>query len=600
MPSLPSRPWSGPASLLALLLLLAGCASGAPPGATPAAPTEPAVPGIAAPERPATPPVQPGVPATEPEPAPGLPLPREAPEGWHLLDAETDAVEGAGVARAHAELLAGRAPARTVVVAILDSGVDTAHVALRPLLWRNTAEIPGTGADDDGNGYVDDALGWSFLGSPGGEAVDKDTWEVTRLYALCQNPARAPPAPPPLPEAEKCERVEREFEAQVAEARTFLGNVQGIAEALRVVVPILERAVGDTLTTQNVAALRSVDLRVREAQSFYLQLADLGATPADVEAAVEDLEAQLAYKLNPDFDPRPRVGDDYTDLTERFYGHPDVMGPDASHGTHVAGIVASVFAGVPAVELMAVRAVPDGDERDKDVANAIRYAVDNGAHVINMSFGKGYSPQKAVVDEAVRYADERGVLLVHAAGNDGKDLADSPNFPSRSYLEGGEARNWITVGASSWRGADTLVAPFSNYGQAQVDLFAPGVDITSAVPGGGFEANSGTSMAAPLVAGVAALVMAYYPELTAAQVRAVLLETATRHTDRPVLRPGEPGGGDGSGDGASGAATADTVAFGTLSVTGGVVNAWAALRRAGELASRGQAGAEAPLKAGTP
>jgi subtilisin family serine protease len=256
----------------------------------------------------------------------------------------------------------------------------------------------------------------------------------------------------------------------------------------------------------------------------------------------------------------------------------------------VAGIVASVFAGVPAVELMAVRAVPDGDERDKDVANAIRYAVDNGAHVINMSFGKGYSPQKAVVDEAVRYADERGVLLVHAAGNDGKDLADSPNFPSRSYLEGGEARNWITVGASSWRGADTLVAPFSNYGQAQVDLFAPGVDITSAVPGGGFEANSGTSMAAPLVAGVAALVMAYYPELTASQVRTVLLETATRHADRRVLRPGEPGGDDREGggdgnDGAQGATSEDTVAFGTLSVTGGVVNAWAALRRAGELAA---------------
>jgi len=573
----------GSASLFALLLLLSGCATGTPPSAPPPPPAEP---GITAPDRPGAPPAEAREPAPPPpEPDAGILLPREAPEGWHLLDAEADAVEGAGIARAHAELLAGREPARTVVVAILDSGVDTTHVALRPLLWKNTAEIPGTGVDDDGNGYVDDIRGWSFLGNPDGEAVDKDTWEVTRLYALCQDPARAPPAPPPLPEAGKCERVERDFEAKVAEARAFLANVRGIAEALEIVVPILERAVGDTLTVQNVAALRSVDLRVREAQSFYLQLADLGANPADVEAALEDLEAQLAYKLNPDFDPRPLVGDDYTDPTERFYGHPDVMGPDASHGTHVAGIVASVFAGVPALEIMSVRAVPDGDERDKDVANAIRYAVDNGAHVINMSFGKDYSPQKAVVDEAVRYADERGVLLVHAAGNEGKNLAETATFPSRTYLDGGEATHWVTVGASSWRGADTLVAPFSNFGQEQVHLFAPGVDITSAVPGGGFEANSGTSMAAPLVAGVAALVMAYYPELTPAEVRTLLLETATRHPDRPVLRPGEPDGEGGGIDEERGMDSPGTVPFGSLSVTGGIVNAWAALRRAEELAA---------------
>jgi len=212
--------------------------------------------------------------------------------------------------------------------------------------------------------------------------------------------------------------------------------------------------------------------------------------------------------------------------------------------------------------------VPDGDERDKDVANAIRYAVDHGAQVINMSFGKAYSPQKAAVDAAVRYADSAGVLMVHAAGNDGNDLAKEPSFPTPFYEGGGRAQNWIEVGASSWKGRDSLAASFSNYGQAQVDLFAPGVDILSTVPGGGYERESGTSMAAPVVSGIAALLMAHYPSLKAADVKRILLETATRRPDQMVV---PPGGGQ-------------PVRFGTLSATGGVVNAYEAVRAAERVA----------------
>jgi len=552
----------------AALVLLGACAS-SPPASPPPAPT-------AAPA-----PVE--APAME---APAVDAPREAPASWHLLDAELDGVEGASVIRGREEVLGGRSPERVVVVAIIDSGVDTTHVALRPGLWQNPGERGGTGMDDDGNGYPDDVRGWNFLGAPDGASVAEDTWEVTRLHALCTAPDAAPPAPPPLPDASTCATVTEDFESRVAEARSFLANVEGIARALETVVPLLERAVGDSLTPANVTALVPRDRQIQEARAFYLQLAELGATPADVQDALDELRSQLEFKLNPEFDPRALVGDDYTDLTERIYGNPDVVGPDASHGTHVAGIVTSVFGDDAAagVRIMSVRAVPDGDERDKDVANAIRYAVDNGAHIINMSFGKDWSPQKEVVDAAVRYADERGVLLVHAAGNDGRNLADRPAFPSRDYLDGGAAALWLEVGASSWRGADTLVAPFSNYGQDQVDLFAPGVDILSTVPGGGFEANSGTSMAAPLVAGVAALVMAHFPELSAADVRTILLETATRHPDRMVILPGDPMDPEVAGvDAAS-----DAVPFRTLSVSGGVLNARAALRRAAELAGRDQ------------
>ncbi|MBW3554945.1 MAG: S8 family serine peptidase, partial [Gemmatimonadetes bacterium] len=218
---------------------------------------------------------------------------------------------------------------------------------------------------------------------------------------------------------------------------------------------------------------------------------------------------------------------------------------------------------------MVLRAVPDGDERDKDVANAIRYAVDNGAHIVNMSFGKGYSPGKSAVDAAVRYAESRGVLLVHAAGNEADDLTVKPSFPTRRYYEGAEAGNWIEVGASGWAGAEALAAPFSNYGRQRVDVFAPGVDIRTADAGNDYQVNSGTSFAAPVVSGLAALIMTYYPELTATDVRRIILESARPFGTTLVGRPGADG---------------ERVAFGELSVTGGVVDARAALEMAAKVA----------------
>jgi subtilisin family serine protease len=337
---------------------------------------------------------------------------------------------------------------------------------------------------------------------------------------------------------------------------------------------VLRQAVGgDSLTPARVSALpQSTTPDVQQARQLYLQLAAAGITPAAVQEAQEELEARVQFNLNTAFDPRPLVGDTAVGAADRRYGNADVMGPDAKHGTHVAGIIAAVRGNgtgvdgvAPAVRIMGVRAVPNGDERDKDVANAIRYAVDNGAQIINMSFGKSFSPDKPLVDAAVKYADSKGVLMVHAAGNDGADVSKAPNFPIDTYAAGGEARGWIEVGASSWQGLDSLAAPFTNYGRPQVDVFAPGVDILSTVPDGGYERQDGTSMAAPVVSGVAALLMSYYPSLTAADVKRIILESATRYPDQPVVKPG-------SGEG--------TVPFGTLSATGGVVNAYEAVRRA--------------------
>ncbi|HEX7050148.1 MAG TPA: S8 family serine peptidase [Longimicrobiales bacterium] len=550
--------------LLAGAFALGACAPARTPVAGPA--DVPPPPRAAEPVEPA-----------EPEGADPADAASTAPEHWWLLDAGTDGVRGTSVERAYRELLAGKRPARQVVVAVIDGGIDLDHQDLDDNLWVNEDEVAGNGKDDDGNGYIDDVHGWNFIGGPDGRQVDHDTYEVTRLYARYRE--RYEGADPDTltgaarAEYERFRKVEEAYQTERQETTQMLQQVRAMDAAVDRFTALLRQHLGvDSLTVERVRAIRSPRRDVQQARQVYLQLAANGVTPAMIDEELERLDGLMQYGLNPSFDPRPIVGDDYTDASERRYGNADVEGPDPFHGTHVAGIIGAergngigVDGIAPAVRIMAVRAVPDGDERDKDVANAIRYAVDNGADIINMSFGKPFSPRKDVVDAAVRYADEHGVLMIHAAGNDGADLGAEPSFPSRVYEDGDTARNWIEVGASSWQDADHLAAPFSNYGDHEVDVFAPGVAIVSTIPDDGYGPASGTSMAAPVVTGLAALLMAYYPDLDAADVKRIILESATRYAEQPVVRPGEDGG---------------QVPFGRLSATGGIVNAYAAIRMA--------------------
>jgi subtilisin family serine protease len=548
-------------NLLLLTVLFSGaCASAAPQSAPMREP-----PAVVRSAQDQPPPAQP------PAPAPGQTQagPREPAPNWHLLDESTDRTIGISLNRARRELLTGKEPRRTVVVAVIDGGVDTAHADLRANLWRNEKEVAGNNRDDDGNSFVDDAFGWNFIGGKDGRSVHWDTWEVTRLHAACQK--QAAPAGTP------CDSIAKDFQEKRTEAERILGRINEIEPAYNRAVQVLKQALRtDSITPERLRTLGPSNPTVMQARSVYEQLAEDGITAKVLEEGRKELQAQLDYKLNPSYDPRNIVGDNLRNLQEKDYGNRDVTGPDAGHGTHVAGIIGAVrdnnlgIDGIaPAVRIMSVRAIPEGDERDKDVANAIRYAVDNGAHIINMSFGKDWSPDKPIVDEAVKYADSKGVLLVHAAGNDGEDLARHTNFPTAALNDRTRARNWIEVGATSWRGADSLAASFSNYGRQQVDVFAPGEDILSTVPGGGYERQSGTSMAAPVVSGVAALIMAYYPELSAADVKRVIMESASRYADRTTVLPGSED---------------QRVAFGTLSASGAVVNAFSALRLAEQMA----------------
>lgn len=577
----------------AALLLAAGCSTSreaTPPNPAPPQ-TEESPPADA--QKPSAP--APGeTPNENAEPEPNesedATAPGQAPTDWHHSAVNESSSPGIGTGRAY-DWLGERAPQDTVVVAVLDSGVDPTHEDLDDVFWTNRDEVPGNDRDDDQNGYVDDVHGWNFLGGPDGENVEHDTYEVTRLYAELRG-AYEDANTDTLTTAERetyrrYQRIKANFQKQKQKYEQRYSQIQQINRFVEQARPLLENALGADvpITRERLGNLGpNAGSRLQQAARLVSNLlqqtgtADLATLAEDLEKAEEQLRTRVEYNFDPSYDPRPIVGDDFSDATERIYGNPDVAGPDAGHGTGVASLIAAErnnelgIRGVAnAVKIMSVRTVPGGDERDKDVANAIRYATNNGADIINMSFGKDYSPRKEVVDAAVQHADSAGVLMVHAAGNDGADVDTTDSYPTAYYADGsGAAESWIEVGASTAEGDSTLAASFSNYGDERVDLFAPGASMYVARPGGAYGRAQGTSFAAPVVSGVAALVMAYYPSLSAEQIKKALLTSATDYANRMVQRPGGQ----------------KQVRFGALSRTGGVVNAYAALRAAERMAGK--------------
>ncbi len=513
----------------------------------------------------------------------------KAPENWFNLDSNKDGVQGVSTEEVYKTLLANR-KSETVIVAVLDSGVDVEHEDLQGNIWINEDEIPGNGKDDDRNGYVDDINGWNFIGGKDGKNVDHDNLEVARLYTKYKKQFGDRNTDSGLSKKEKkafaeWKLVKEDIDKNRMKATEQLKFFESINSAVKEFKQALK---GKELTLESLDA---VELSEASGQGGIVArniLRGAAKNGVSLEEGVENIkerlkgakkyyQGQLDYHYNPDYNPRGIVGDNYNDLYEKGYGNNDVEGPDAFHGTHVAGIIAAVRGndvGIDGVadnvKIMSVRCVPDGDERDKDVANAIRYAVDNGASIINMSFGKGFSWDKTVVDKAVKYALKKDVLLVHAAGNSSLDTDASGNFPNDKYTKKGlfgpktADKGWIEVGALSWKKGEDRVAPFSNYAKENVDLFAPGVDIYSTIPGSEYKNASGTSMASPVTAGVAALLRSYFPTLTAAQVKDVLMRSVVR-TNVEVIKPGTKD---------------EKISFGKLSVTGGVVNSVRAIELA--------------------
>ena len=459
-------------------------------------------------------------------------------EQWQHADQATDGLIGVSAAKALKEFSPVNGQFSPVVIAIIDSGTETFHPDLKNVLWTNPGEIAGNGKDDDNNGYVDDIHGWSFIGGKDGD-VEKDNMEFIRVYKMysemfpggqCVDGKKK--------EFKEYQKMKKDFDARLESAKNDVKEYEEFAKVYRAAKMFFSKQIGEDYTIDEVESFTGQN----DSLDLYKQLIKVGILNNFDEVLPQweqQVKSALEYGYNLDFDPRKVVGDNYADVTETKYGNNHIDGPAADHGTHVGGIVGAMRDGkgmdgiCPNAKLMVIRCVPDGDERDKDVANAIFYAVNNGAKVINMSFGKAYSPFKERVDEAVKYAESKGVLLVHAAGNDNKDVDVKDNFPCADYKSGGKCKTWIEVGASGSTEQE-IKAGFSNFGRKSVDVFAPGVNIYSTVPNAGYEAMSGTSMASPVTAGVAAAIWSYYPDLTAQQVKCLIEQSAVSYRDLKV------------------------------------------------------------------
>lgn len=516
------------------------------------------------------------------------------PENWFNLS-PADGAEGVSTEEVYKSF--GVAQSEDIVVAVIDSGVDVNHEDLQGKIWINQGEIPDNGIDDDNNGYIDDVFGWNFIGGADGMAkivpddslsnglrlikgkpeaqVDGDTLEITReLISIKALKASLESRGETLSASLSAylTKLETEVNANVNQAVKVVKDYEAHLKNYKAAVEILKEAGLSTITLESVRAFEASTSKVQMAKAALVNLLANGLTEDRINKVLSYYRDQkdIYYNLDVTKDARKRVGDNYADQTEKFYGNNDVIGPDSSHGTHVSGSIAAVrdnnigIKGVATnVKIMAIRVVPNGDERDKDVANGIRYAVDNGAKIINMSFGKAYSPYKKVVDDAMRYAEEKGVLLVHAAGNSNQNNDFAPNFPNRNDLaKKKEFSNWLEIGASSFQKGLNLPADFSNYGKKSVDFFAPGVDILSTTPDNTYDTYSGTSMAAPTASGVAALALSFAPSMDAAAVRSLLIDTSRRY---PTLKVNLPG-------------TETPVLFSSLSIYGTVTDALEAVQ----------------------
>ncbi len=511
----------------------------------------------------------------------------EVPKNWYQLDPATTGYNGISLQKAYDLVKTKKLKSKTVIVAVIDSGIDTTHEDLKPILWTNPKEIPGNGIDDDNNGYIDDVHGWNFLGGKDGRNVKEDSYEGARIYHKLKTKWTGKTAADAISVADKKEFADFERAKQKTVGDVNPQQTKQIEFMYAKVVKgdsVIKKEIGkSSYTSVDMEAYKPIDADAKMTKAILVNISKANnSTDITNEQLIEELSGELRKGESASTAPveyrKDIVKDDETNINDRNYGNNDLLANTPMHGTHCAGIIAAVrnngkgMDGIADnVRIMAVRAVPDGDEHDKDIANAIRYAVDNGAQIISMSFGKDFSPEKEWVDDAFRYAASKNVLLVHAAGNDSKNVDTTYNFPNPFYANGkGRAENVITVGASGDLKNGGLTASFSNYGKKEVDIFAPGVNIYSTLPGGNNYGNlSGTSMACPVVAGTAALLLEYYPNLTAVQLKEAIEKSAVIPKEK-VNNP----------------ETKEKVFLSELSKTGGFLNAYEAMKYAGNMQTK--------------
>ena len=481
---------------------------------------------------------------------------------WHWKDLEKDGVHGVSLFKAQQLLVDLKLKPTPIIIAVLDGGIDTTHPQIKPILWRNPKEIPGNALDDDKNGYVDDLHGWNFLGNAAGENINKASDEKSRVYHRYKNEFKQDKLDSTSWDLTKKQayKIWQQAAAEIVFTDEDADNLSFIKMARNAVVKmgvILIREIEDSnFTTEQLETYQPIGKLTADTKISYLRtMQALGIDRlAGHHSIVEDLNEYISGKEQsavsidtPPEDLRKKITkDQYVNFNDQYYGNNNITGPNAKHGTHVAGLAAGIVDtnfnksnfNNP-IQIMGLRVVPDGDEYDKDVALGIRYAVNNGAKIINMSFGKSYSPEQPWVDSAIRYAASKDVLIIHSAGNESYDLNSKSVYPSPySNVFKDRANNMMTVGASNDPViAESILTDFSNFGNQVVDLLSPGNKIYSSLPNQQYGFLNGTSMSAPVLSHIAALVRAYFPKLSATQVKSILLQSCWKPSDENMLFP---------------------------------------------------------------
>lgn len=464
-------------------------------------------------------------------------------KNWMHSDFQATGVYGVNTLKAKEFLKEYNRKPQNIVVGVLDSGVEYFHEDLKNNMWVNPKEKADDKKDNDKNGYVDDIHGWNFVTDKNGNNYAEDSYELTRQFAklhrFFQTPSNktsnAKEYKRYLTLANEFYPTRSKYELSKTMAQARLDYMTPRVNALNAVAGdvVASKATLAALDTDNALALEGLQIFNDMNEKDYRGKKVSQVTKSYInrlEAQIKGAENSLKYSYNVDYNPQEGIG--------KKYGNNDVNGLASFHGTHVAGIIAAEWdngkgmmgtGGGSNVKIMGVRIVPDGDERDQDVANGIRYAVDNGAKILNMSFGKLVDDNSPLVMDAFKYAESKNVLIVKAAGNNNLDVDQTTLYPLTLVNGKQYSPTTITVGANT-RDADDLRARFSNWGRAAVDVFGPGTQIYSTVPGTNkYQFAQGTSMASPAVAGVAALVWSHYPKLTAKDIKQILIETVNKN-----------------------------------------------------------------------
>ncbi|MEQ9186496.1 MAG: S8 family serine peptidase [Cryomorphaceae bacterium] len=492
----------------------------------------------------------------------------EAKQTWHLQGLKSVKAYGVQSDKTSVELVGDKIPAKRIVVAVIDSGVDHEHEDLKENIWVNADEIAGNGVDDDGNGFIDDVNGWNFLVDDQGEEMVYANLEATRVLRLSKS---LESSGEPYPNWLTKEVLESAAEIFNKNTRELNGYYQIVGVYRKVDSAVISVLKDTAYTYEHVKAISSENPMIKDAKRIFEVFEKLKIEKSELRELDQLVVKYTEYWLNMEYQPRAEVN-----FVKDSYGNNHVGGKHTGHGTHVAGIIAANASndlggrGIASTvaDIMILKVVPDGDENDMDVAAAIRYAADNGANIINMSFGKGLSPGQSEVNKALEYAASKNVLIVHAAGNDAENNDEVDNYPNDDQLSEMAQASFLCIGAIGPRKNKDMLASFSNYGAASVDLFAPGEDIYATLPGSKYGYRSGTSMAAPVVSGVAALIWAYHPELSSADLRSVLIEGGVDIAKKKVVLPGTK---------------KDKVRFGSITTSGKVVNAYSSFEKAGSI-----------------